>query len=176
MVGAALIASMMASVSWFAAYTQVVPFTLQTLFVVLAALLLAPGWAGTAMALYVLIGVAGVPVFAGGLAGPAILLGPTGGYLVGFVLGAVLASGARQLIEQRGTRRAQLVADVAAAAVVLVVVYVTGTLWLSVSAGMGLGAAALAGVVPFVVGDVLKATTAGMLAWSVRRALREDTP
>jgi len=175
MVGAALIASLMASVSWFAAYTQAVPFTLQTLFVILATLLLTPGWAAAAMALYLLIGVAGIPVFAGGLAGPGVLVGPTGGYLVGFAVGAFAGALVRWRLEGSGLGR-QIVADVAGAVVALLVVYLMGTAWLSTVTGLGLGAAAIVGVVPFVVGDVLKAATAGMLARSVRRALPGGRP
>lgn len=67
-----------------------VPFTLQTLGVSLTALVLGPWRGAAAVSLYLLIGAAGLPVFAGGKAGLGVLLGVTGGYLVSFVLAAVL--------------------------------------------------------------------------------------
>jgi biotin transport system substrate-specific component len=66
-----------------------VPFSLQTLFVVLSAMLLGPGRSAAAAAAYMLIGLAGIPIFTGG-GGPAYVLQPTFGYILGFVAGAAL--------------------------------------------------------------------------------------
>jgi biotin transport system substrate-specific component len=66
-----------------------VPITLQTLWVYLAGIVLGPLWAGVAFTLYLLAGLVGLPVFAGGNAGLGVLLGPTGGFLVGFPLAAM---------------------------------------------------------------------------------------
>jgi len=68
-----------------------VPFSMQTLFVILAGFVLGPGHGAAAMLLYIAAGAAGLPVFAGGAAGIGVLLGPTGGYLPGFVCCAALA-------------------------------------------------------------------------------------
>ncbi|MDR1413007.1 MAG: biotin transporter BioY, partial [Actinomycetes bacterium] len=87
---AALIAALTAVSSWVSSAGQI-PFTLQTFFVVLAACLLPPVWASASMLLYVLLGLAGLPVFAAGAAGPGIVVGPTGGYLVGFIVAPALA-------------------------------------------------------------------------------------
>jgi biotin transport system substrate-specific component len=65
---------------------QPVPITMQTLFVLLAGASIGRGWGSLSQWLYVGLGVAGVPLFAGGAAGFAILGGPTGGYLVGFLV------------------------------------------------------------------------------------------
>ena len=67
-----------------------VPFTLQTLGVALTALILGPWRGAAAVLLYVVVGVAGLPVFAGGKAGLAVLLGATGGYLISFILSAIV--------------------------------------------------------------------------------------
>ena len=69
-----------------------VPFTLQVVFVLMAGALMRPAVASGGMLLFMLSGVAGLPVFTGGAAGPAHLLGPTGGYLAGFVAGAAVCS------------------------------------------------------------------------------------
>lgn len=68
-----------------------VPVTFQTLAVVLAGAVLGPVWGPVSQLLYIGAGVAGMPVFANGAAGAGVLMGPTGGYLVGFVIGAWVA-------------------------------------------------------------------------------------
>jgi biotin transport system substrate-specific component len=68
-----------------------VPVTLQTLAVVLAGAVLGPVWGPLSQVLYIGAGLSGLPVFAGGMAGPGVLAGPTGGYLVGFVVAAWVA-------------------------------------------------------------------------------------
>lgn len=68
-----------------------VPVTLQTFFIVLAGYILGPVSGAAAMLLYILAGAIGLPIFAGGKAGFAVLFGPTGGYLLGFVGTAYLA-------------------------------------------------------------------------------------
>jgi biotin transport system substrate-specific component len=68
-----------------------VPVTLQTLAVVLAGAVLGPVWGPISQILYIGTGVSGIPVFAEGLSGPGVLAGPTGGYLVGFVISAWVA-------------------------------------------------------------------------------------
>lgn len=173
LVAAALIASMMAAVSWFAAYVYPIPFTLQTLFVCLAALLLAPRAALLSMAVYLALGALGLPVFAGGAAGVGVLLGPTGGYLVGFLVGAPLASAVRRAVARTGA--AQAAADALAVVTAITVSYALGVVWMSISLGMSLGSALAVGAVPFLWADALKGVTAGILAWTVRRAVPAGT-
>jgi biotin transport system substrate-specific component len=69
-----------------------VPLTLQTFFVYLSGLLVDPWTAGFGQALYLLLGLLGLPVFAGGLVGPQALLGPTGGFLLSFPIAAFFES------------------------------------------------------------------------------------
>jgi len=68
-----------------------IPLTLGNFFVILGALLLGPGWGGLSAVLYVVIGSLGFPVFSGGRGGLAQLVGPTGGYLFGYIVGALVA-------------------------------------------------------------------------------------
>lgn len=68
-----------------------VPFSMQTFFVILSGFVLGPVHGAAAMLLYVAAGTAGLPVFAGGKAGVGVLLGPTGGYLAGFVCCAAIS-------------------------------------------------------------------------------------
>ena len=75
-----------------------VPITLQTFFVSLAAALLGGALGALSQVVYVLIGVLGLPVFAGGKGGFGVLMGPTGGYLAGFIVGAYIIG---KLIEMK---------------------------------------------------------------------------
>ena len=63
-----------------------VPVTLQVLFVLLAGAVLGAKMGALSVVIWVMLGAFGLPVFAGGKAGPMVLLGPTGGYLLGFVI------------------------------------------------------------------------------------------
>lgn len=143
-----------------------VPVTLQTLSTYLAALLLGGMLAALSQLVYVLLGCAGLPVFAGMRGGIGVLLGPTGGYLLGFVVGA-LAGGIVTEAEPPSRKRRLL-----SAALVTAVVYALEALWLAVTAGLDLLRAALVGVVPFLPGDAAKALIAVEVAERVCRATR----
>ena len=109
---AALVVSLLAVSAFITIPLGTVPVTLQVFVVVLASLLLRPGWAVAAMGVYLLMGAAGLPVFAGGLGGFGVLAGPTGGYLIGFAVAAPLGSGLRIALRRGGF--SQTVADVTA--------------------------------------------------------------
>ncbi|MCY3712245.1 MAG: biotin transporter BioY [Gemmatimonadetes bacterium] len=87
-------ASLMAALTAVSAYINIpigpVPITMQTFFVLLSGAVLGGRWGAGSQAVYVCLGLAGIPVFAGGMTGPAVVLSPTFGYLVGFVLCAFL--------------------------------------------------------------------------------------
>jgi biotin transport system substrate-specific component len=130
-----------------------VPVTLQTLAVIMAGCLLGSGRGALAVIAYLGEGFAGLPVFSGGTSGISHLLGPTGGYLLGFVAAAFVAG----LFAERGAARSRL-GTLAMLIVGNIVLYVPGVLWLGVFTGMD--RAVPLGFLPFVVGDLLK-TAAG---------------
>lgn len=135
-----------------------VPVTLQTLAVVLTGALLGSKRGTLAILLYLAEGFAGLPVFSLGRAGFVHLLGPTGGYLVGFVA-AVWLTGF--LVELR--LAAKLPGALLVIIMGLLVPYIPGVAWLGVS--VGLEKAVVLGFVPFVIGDALKVVVAvGVLA------------
>ncbi|NLG67872.1 MAG: biotin transporter BioY [Actinobacteria bacterium] len=149
-----------------------VPFTLQTLGVYVAAGLLGPRWGTAAVAVYLLVGVAGLPVFAGGEAGVGVLLGPKGGYLMAFLPAASLVGlASRQLRDSRGSPKSVglLVAGLMGAAVVI---YALGAGWLAMVTGLGATQVIVVGVVPFVPGDAVKLVAAAILIPAVARARR----
>ena len=130
-----------------------VPVTLQTLAVLIAGCLLGSGRGALAVVAYLGEGFAGLPVFSGGTSGISHLLGPTGGYLLGFVAAAFVAG----LFAERGAARSRL-GTLVTLIVGNVVLYVPGVIWLGVYVGMD--RAVSLGFLPFVVGDLLK-TAAG---------------
>ncbi len=155
--GFSLLIALAAQVSIPLPFTPV-PVTLQTFMVVLTGALLGSRRGAVAILLYLAEGLAGLPVFSLGRAGLAHLLGPTGGYLVGFVAAAWLTG---FLVERR------LAVTFLGALIVLILghlaSYVTGVAWLGVS--FGLSRALALGFLPFLVGDALKvAASLGVLA------------
>lgn len=137
-----------------------VPIVLSNLVAVLAGVVLGPRDGAYAQAVYVALGVVGVPVFAGFHGGLSVLLGPTGGYLVGFVL-AAWVSGA--IFWRKGGGRGSGTAALAAACA-FAVIYVTGLPWLGAVTHLSGARLLLAGFLPFVPGDVLKAVAVALLA------------
>ena len=153
-----------------------VPVTLQTLMVSLSGLLLGPVLGATAQALYLAAGALGLPVFAAG-GGVAYLFGPTGGYLLAYPVAAALTGAlapAPRTREAAGGAAAELrhLAALAAATFLgTVVVFAGGAAQLAILTG-DLATAIRVGVVPFLVGDVVKV----LLAVLVARRLRGRTP
>ena len=137
-----------------------VPFNLALFGMFLAGMLLTPVWAALAALLYLLLGLAGIPVFAGFGGGPAVLLGNTGGYLVGYIFVAFATS-----IAQHRSGRLPVVA--AGMALGVAVCYTFGTAWFMTLSGAGLSAALGWCVLPFIVPDLCK----GAFAFAVGRML-----
>lgn len=168
LVTAALVAALMAASAYVTIPMQPVPVTLQVFFVALAALLLRPTWAAASMGIYLALGVAGVPVFSGGTGGVGILVGPTGGYLIGFAAGATVGAAVRVALENRAVK--QVVADVVCVVAVIATVYACGVAQLASVANLTPAQAIVAGAVPFLGIDALKAVIAVGAAAAIRRA------
>lgn len=150
-----------------------VPLTLQTLAVLVAGGLLGRAWGPVSVLVYLLVGLVGVPVFSGFGAGPGVLFGPTGGYLVGFVAAAFAMGVAGDRVRAPGGGEAGRFAVLVVGAVVAsAAVYAVGVPWLASVTGMGATAALAAGMAPYLIGDVVKAVAAVALVRSVDAALR----
>lgn len=139
-----------------------VPVTAQTLVVLLLGFALGPRLAGASVVAWLAQAAVGLPVLSGPTAGPAVLAGPTGGYLAGFVLAAVLTG---VLAEHGWQQRWWTVA----AGMVLgnLVIYATGASWLASLTDWSTAWAS--GVVPFLVGDLIKIAIAVALVPVVAR-------
>ena len=139
-----------------------VPVTGQTLVVLLIGMTYGPRLGGITIAAYLFEGAIGLPVFAGGAAGVAVLMGPTAGYLFGFLLAAT----AMGYLAERGTGRT-VISTIAAMVIGNCVIYLCGALWLANF--IGFGQAIAAGVLPFLYGDALKlVVAAGLMPWAWR--------
>ncbi|MDO9036501.1 MAG: biotin transporter BioY [Methanoregula sp.] len=141
--------------SWVSVPFFPVPLTLQTLFVLLAGAVM-HRYSVIPVTLYILLGALGLPLFHNGIAGIGILLGPTGGYLIGFIPAALIVGLA---YETRADR-----VHVIGLAMATLIIYACGISWLMYSTGMGIAAALAMGMLPFLLGDVIKASAAYMIA------------
>ncbi|MDD1663851.1 MAG: biotin transporter BioY [Methanomicrobiales archaeon] len=139
--------ALLAAGAWVAIPVGPVPVTLQTFFLLLAAPVMKRR-AVVPAALYLLVGALNLPVFHSGLSGVGVLLGPSGGFLIGFIPAAAIAGFAYE----KGSRMIRI----AGLAAGTVTIYACGVAWLLLSAGISLPAALLVGVLPFLPGDILK--------------------
>lgn len=144
-----------------------VPITLQTLFLGLAGTLLGGRLGALSQVVYLLLGIIGLPVFAGGKAGIGVLFGPTGGYLIGFVVAAFVVGKLAALKERPGFAWLclSLVAGTA-------VVYALGVFQLSLVARLAPLKALAVGVLPFLPGDGIKIVLTAWIAIKLRDRLR----
>ncbi len=143
-----------------------VPFTMQ-IFAVFLSLILLGGRNGTiAVAVYILLGAIGIPVFSGGKGGFSVLIGPTGGYLWGMLLiGGVYWIGT--MLFQR-----KLWIETALLALGLLMCYAFGTVWFSaLNPEKGFAASLLVCVVPFLLPDSVKLALALVFGRKLRRIL-----
>lgn len=163
-----LMAALMAAGAYIFVPIGPVPIVLSNLFVLLAGLSLGPRWGAAATALYLLMGAIGLPVFAGGKGGPAHFLGPTGGYLFGFLLAAGLTGWVSHRFRQT------LSASILAVILGTLVIYAFGVPWLKAVARLTWTKAFVAGMFPFLLGDALKAAVAVILHRSLRPLLTKE--
>lgn len=169
-------AGLMAALTAVLAYVRLpvpwspVPVSGQSLAVMLAGALLGPRLGALSQAVYVLLGAIGLPVYAGGMGGLPVLLGPTGGYLFGFVLGAYVTG--RVAGKAGMLRPARLVLAFVLGGVVAV--YVPGVVQLALVTGTTLRQAVVLGALPFLPGDGLKVAAATVVLRALRAHLSSE--
>lgn len=160
MVLSSLFAALTAVCAWIAIPLPGVSFTMQTFAVLLALGVLGGRWGSVSILLYLLLGIVGLPVFTGFRGGAAALLDPTGGFLWGF-----LACGLVYWAMEKLGRLPAMVGG-------MIACYLCGSWWFSVYAGTGLGAAAMACVVPWLVPDGIKLAMAYTMAKRIGKNAR----
>lgn len=139
------------------------PIALQTLIVNLTGYVLNAKQAFMTMLVYLLVGLAGVPVFTGGSAGPGKLFGPTGGYIIGFLFTAVFLAYFKG--EKYSFKRYALLGCV----IGIPLIYVFGVVQLKLITGMGWDKAIMTGALPFIPLDIVKCLAAAVIAGPINR-------
>ncbi|OUM99288.1 MAG: hypothetical protein BAA02_09170 [Paenibacillaceae bacterium ZCTH02-B3] len=141
-----------------------VPIVLQNMGIMLAGSLLGKRGGGLSILLFVLLVAAGLPLLSGGRGGLGVLAGPSGGYILSWPLMAFLIG----WLAERGTLsfRRLFLANLAGG----LFNYVCGTAWLAVVANLTFTKALMAGVLPFIPGDLIKMAIAAFLALGIHRA------
>ncbi|MFJ7406239.1 MULTISPECIES: biotin transporter BioY [unclassified Lysinibacillus] len=142
-----------------------IPITGQTLAVGLVVTILGTRLGTLSVLVYILLGTAGIPVFSGMSGGYGIVIGPTGGYIVGFLAAAVLMG---LYLNKFGITFVQaIIANI----IGMVVTLAFGTVWLKIVGDLTWTSAFMGGAVPFIVVGILKAVLAAWLGVIVRRRL-----
>lgn len=144
------------------------PLALQTLIVNLTGYVLNAKQAFMTMLVYLLVGLAGVPVFTGGSAGPGKLFGPTGGYIIGFLFTAVFLAYFRG--EKYSFKRYALLGCV----IGIPLIYVFGVVQLKLITGMGWDKAIMTGALPFIPLDIVKCLAAAVIAGPINRIFTDN--
>lgn len=166
----ALFSALMAVCAWITIPVPDIPFTLQ-LFAIFAAMFILGGKrAFISVIIYVLIGAVGVPVFSGFKGGLSSLLGPTGGYIIGFIFSVAVY----WLITARLPKKTAV--QIISAVISLLVCYAFGTLWFVIvyskyAGPVGFGAALLMCVVPYIIPDLCKIALAFAVSKLIKKAI-----
>lgn len=165
---ASLMAALVSAGAYLAIPIGPVPIVLQNLFIFLAGLLLGPGWGTASVGVYLLVGILGFPVFAGGVGGIGRFAGPTGGYLLGFLPAVCVIGFISNVSKTNGVR------DLLAMTCGSLIIYACGLSWLKILTGMTLGKTLAVGMYPFLPGDALKMAAAVPIAKALRPVINRE--
>jgi len=144
-----------------------VPLTLQTFFVLLSGAFLGGNLGAVAQMSYIFLGLSGLPIFTGAGSGLLYLAGPTGGYLLGFVLASLFTA---RFIKFAGRNLYSVLAIMVIADLLLLA---SGVIWLKILFGWPLSKLLFAGFLPFLPGDLLKAGAAAIIYLRLKPRLKE---
>jgi biotin transport system substrate-specific component len=159
---ASLMAALIAAGSYLAIPIGPVPIVLQNLFIFLSGLLLGRRWGVVSVTVYILVGACGLPIFSIGRGGIGHILGPTGGYLIGYIPAVYLIG----IISEKTGHRS--VYDVIAMICGSIIIYACGITWLKILTGMTFSKTLVVGMFPFLPGDALKIAVAVPIAKAIR--------
>ena len=161
MVLSSLFSALLVVCAWISVPVPPVSFTLQTFGVFLCLGVLGGKWGTVSIFLYLMLGAVGLPVFAGFGSGMSVLVGPSAGFLWGFLCAGVVFWGAERLSKR------------AASAGAMAACYLCGCLWFDFwTGGAGFGAAVMTCVVPYLIPDAVKIALALSMSKRIRRSVR----
>lgn len=150
-----------------------VPITLQTLGVMLAGALLGPIRGMLSSLIVVVLSLAGLPMLAGGRGGFGVLLGPTGGYLIGWIFGSLVIGALFKFWVLRQQSQASKIVTALISVLIggIGVIYLFGVPWTAAVTGLSLATSAV-GSLTFIPGDLVKVVVAALVAVTVHRSYR----
>lgn len=176
-----LTVALMSASAWIAIPFGPIMFTLQMFALIFAITVLRPKEAVAAVCAYVALGAVGVPVFSGGRGGLGVLLGPSGGYIFGYIVGVFAAAFFLHMVQKFAAARAEqeralspavlLGFDIAAGVLFTAISYFGGWLQFMMVMGVGAEASFAATVAPFALLDLVKIVAAALCVRAVKRAL-----
>jgi biotin transport system substrate-specific component len=161
-----ILAAVLAVTGPFAIPIGPVSITLGTFAVILTGYVLGPKYGTVAVAVYLILGTVGLPIFSGATGGFGQIIGPTGGYLVGFLFLAFFTGLFVKLFKNK------VVLHAIGAVVGEVVLYILGTGWFVIITGYSVVDALLVCVIPFLIGDTIKLIAAVVVGYLLRRKLK----
>lgn len=144
-----------------------VPITFQVIGVLMAGALLGPKLGFLSQLVYVFLGVMGLPVFAGGNAGLGVIIGPTGGYIIGFILAAFVVGWFIHIYPSNKFSKYAIAMTLG-----IFSIYIPGTLQLALVTGLSLQKALMVGTLPYIPLDIVKAVIVSMVAVPVNNRVK----
>lgn len=147
-----------------------VPIVLADFFTMLAGLFLGASWGGASVGLFLFLGTLGLPVFAGGKAGLVVLFGPTGGFLFGYLIAALVIG----WISGKG--KPSFIKDLAALMGGNIILFGIGMSWLKLALKLSWEKALVLGLLPFIPGMIIKIIVALALIKTLRPLLKSVIP
>ena len=159
MVYAVLFGSLTAAGAFIVIPLPPVPITAQTFFLNICAVLLGGSLGALSQFIYLMLGVVGLPVFAGGKAGIGVIFGPTGGYLLGFIIAAFVIGTVNKMKKSAG-----IFWHIFSMTIGMLIIYFLGSVQLSAVAKMSFHKAFAVGVLPFIPGDIIKILLAAIIS------------
>lgn len=146
-----------------------IPLTMQTFAILFGAAAIGPSKALIAQVTYIFLATLGLPILAGDKGGIESVLGATGGYLFAFLVASVVVGKLASTISTKRFRGVLLGYVLGS-----LIIYAIGATWLAIYTGKGLSYAFLNGVLPFLVGDVIKAALAASLLPAAWRLVKNN--
>lgn len=147
-----------------------IPLTLQNMLILLTALLLEPFYATLSVAMFIILGALGLPVFTGFKGGFAHLMNKSGGYILGYLIATIVVSYIVHLAK-KDKKIMQYVLDICASILFIIIVYFFGVIRLKYILNSDINTVILLGAVPYIIPDLLKAACAILLVHNLRPIL-----
>ena len=166
----AIFTALIAICSWISIPGQV-PFTLQTFAIFVTAGLLGYKRGLISIITYIILGMIGIPVFSGVKGGAAIIVGPTGGFIVGFILTIQIIGLGMELAENK-SKYVKILISIVSMVIGDAACFLIGTLWFMYITKNGLAVSLLNCVVPFIIPDIIKMILALIVVDRMKKYLK----